>query len=127
MSPTARTLTVLRRLGYLPAIVERWIPGANVRRDLYGCIDIVAIQANEHGVLGIQATSLPNISARLKKAKALPALEIWLLAGNRFEVWGWRGSEVKRVSVLPGDTKPTVVAKPKRRTGKRGQQRLLFS
>jgi len=57
MSPTTLTLRYLRRAGYLVDVAERWIIGANIRRDLFGCIDLLAIGIDEP-VLGIQATSL---------------------------------------------------------------------
>lgn len=123
MSPTARSLDRLRRLGYLADTVERWIAQAGVKRDLFGCIDLVAIKEGEAGVLGVQATSIDHVSHRLEKARALPALAVWLRASNRFEVWGWvkRGPrwEVKVVEVrqgdLPQDLVAVVVQQPKRR------------
>jgi hypothetical protein len=131
MSPTARSLKYLRSLGYAVDIVERWIARAGVRRDLFHCIDLVAVKACESGVLGIQATSIANISARVKKAVAIPELETWLKAGNRFQVFGWckRRStwEVKVVEVNGADMQPTVVCKPSRRRHDRHQQGELFS
>jgi len=72
-------------------VVERWIPRAFVRKDFIGCIDILAFAKNgaESGVIGIQATSLANVSHRVAKAKASPLLPHWLQAGNRFAVHGW--------------------------------------
>jgi hypothetical protein len=34
MSPTARSLKPLRRLGFLTSVVERWVPGAATARNL---------------------------------------------------------------------------------------------
>ena len=90
MSPTARTLKHLRELGYLPCVVERWIPGACVRKDCFGFADVLAIRSDRIGVLAVQATTDDNMSARLKKARALPELAVWLKAGNRFLVVGWK-------------------------------------
>jgi hypothetical protein len=123
LTPTARTLTLLRRRGYVADVAERWVPHANIRRDLFGCIDVVAVSIDQRGVLGIQATSLPNIGARLAKARTLPALETWLAAGNRFEVWGWgrrgRRWRVKVVAVQAGDLAAIVLEAPPRRRGGR--------
>jgi hypothetical protein len=49
-------------------------------------------------VIGIQATSGTNHSARVAKAKAEPRLAAWLGAGQAFEVWSWakRGARGKR-------------------------------
>jgi hypothetical protein len=39
MTPTARTLALMRRSGYLAAMVESWLRYANRRRDLFDCCD----------------------------------------------------------------------------------------
>ena len=86
MSPTARTLKLLRAAGYTAQVVERFNIYARIRQDLFGCIDVVAIRSDLPGVLGVQCTSAANAAARLKKAMAEPALRIWLESGNAFEV-----------------------------------------
>src|SRR5690606_37554474 len=43
-SPTARTLAWLREQGWDADVVERWVPGAKVRRDFLGFADILAIR-----------------------------------------------------------------------------------
>jgi hypothetical protein len=115
-TPTSRTLALLRRQGYVAAVVERWVPRLNVRKDLFGCIDLVAVHPREAGVLGVQTTTAANMSARVKKATALPALRTWLQAGNRFECWAWarRGNRwaVKVVPVRPADLDETEPGKP---------------
>lgn len=68
-------------------VVERWNSFARVRQDLFGCIDVVA--CGPQGIVGIQATTKANVSARIRKSAALPALRSWLEAGGVFEVWGW--------------------------------------
>ena len=45
MSPTARSLRYLRECGHVADVVERWIPRANVRRDLFGVIDVSSTPA----------------------------------------------------------------------------------
>jgi hypothetical protein len=81
MTPTALTLRHLRRGGYLADVVERWIPGAKVRRDLFTVIDVIAITIGEP-VLAVQCTSGANVAARLKKATACPELAVWLKDGR---------------------------------------------
>jgi hypothetical protein len=88
MTPTARTLQALRKDGYTAEVVEKWNAYAKVRNDLFGIIDVLAVMPNE--ILGIQATSGSNVSARVAKAKAAPKLLDWLAARGRFEIWGWR-------------------------------------
>ena len=98
-SATQRTLRKLRADGYTCGIVEKWIPQAKRRVDLFGIIDIVAIKPGE--TLGVQSTTYSNVSAHVKKAKAEPKLADWLSANNRFQVWGWkkgaRGEKALRV------------------------------
>jgi hypothetical protein len=91
VTPTARSLKYGRDRGYLIEVVERWIPQARRRKDLFGCIDLVALDGRP-GCLGVQATSGSNVYARVKKIheECWPAAEAWLQAGNRLEVWGWR-------------------------------------
>ena len=86
MTPTARSLTLLRSTGHIAGVVERWLPQVNRRSDLFGFADLLAVHRVVSGVLLVQATSLSNVSARLTKAKGKPELAVWLRAGQRFEV-----------------------------------------
>ena len=88
-SPTAMTLNRLRELGCFCDVVERWNGG--VRRDLFGCIDIVAIDPIAKRLIGIQSTTNSNKSARIAKITAACAQEMraWLATGARVEVWSW--------------------------------------
>lgn len=96
-SPTQRTLAEARKRGWTAQVVEKWIPQARRRQDLFGCIDLLALDGLP-GSLGIQATSGSNHSSRIKKAADEPRLRPWLEAGNRFEVWSWgkRGAHGSR-------------------------------
>ena len=102
-SPTARTLDECRRLGWEAGVVECHNTFSNKKRDLFGCIDVVALTGEmtltpyndymvvmDGAILGIQATSASNHAARVTKAKAEPRLKLWLEAGGRMEVWSWR-------------------------------------
>lgn len=93
MTPTARTLKRLRDQGMMAAVVERWNPYAKIRQDLFGFLDVVAVEPGTQGVLGIQATSGTNVAHRLAKLREEPIasrVEVWLAAGNRLAVIGWR-------------------------------------
>lgn len=96
MTPTQRTLAECKRRNWTAAVVERWNPHARKRHDLFGVIDLVCLTGQ--GILGIQATSGTNHSARVQKAKAEPRLAKWIADGGRFEVWSWakRGPRGKR-------------------------------
>lgn len=103
MSPTERTLKTLRADGFLAAVVERWIPRANVRKDLFGFGDILAFHPARQEIVIVQSCTATNRAARLAKAKARPELVQWLKAGGLFEVYSWKlhkpGWTCKRIAV----------------------------
>lgn len=129
MSPTARSMAFLRASGFTVGVVERWIPGANVRRDFLNCIDLVAVHPGRRLILAAQVTTASNIASRLNKARARPELRDWLQAGGLFEVHGWnkRGGrwQVRRVEVLAGDLDVREIVRPRRR-GRQVVQGGLF-
>ena len=88
MSPTERTLRWLRDAGWRADVVERWLPHARVRKDVYGFIDILCI--NDDDTLGVQATSAANVGSRIQKIRALDAARSWLVGGRKLWVVGWR-------------------------------------
>lgn len=96
-SPTQRALAECRKRGWQSQVVEYWLAPARRRIDLFGCIDILALDG-ESGSLGIQVTSGSGHSARVKKSLAEPRIREWVRAGNRFEVWSYakRGPVGKR-------------------------------
>ena len=95
-TPTQRTMKALRDKGYKTGIVERWIMGARVRKDLFGFIDGIAIRDKE--ILGWQACAGSGLAAHVTKIRDACRLEAqaWLEAGGKIEVWGWRKLKVKR-------------------------------
>src|SRR5687768_3102378 len=98
-SPTARALAECKKRGFIAQVVERRLPHAFITQDLFGCIDILAIDDNQ-GVLGIQVTSSSNMAARVTKIreKCWDKIGPFLERGNRLVVWGFskRGKEGKR-------------------------------
>ena len=129
MSPTSRSLNWLRREGFTAGVVERWLPYANVRSDLWGFADLLACHATE-GILLVQTTSLSNLSSRVTKTRARPELAAWLRAGGRCELHGWfkrgRRWQLKRVAIQADDLQPTVI-QPLRRRGRKARQPALFA
>jgi hypothetical protein len=121
-TPTARTLEHLRRAGYLPAVVERWIPHANIRSDLWNFADILAVHGGRREFLLVQVTSAANMASRVAKARARPELAVWLQTGGRFEVHGWRQVDgrwhVRVVELKAADAEPVVLAAPPRKRRK---------
>jgi hypothetical protein len=89
VSPTQRTLAALRANGWHAEIVERWIPGANIRKDLWGFADIFCLR-NGSCPLAVQCTSASNVAARVKKITESPLLPMVRAANIAIEVWGWR-------------------------------------
>lgn len=88
VSPTQRSLKHYRDRGYLADIVERWIPQARIRKDLFGILDIVAVGNGE--TVGVQTTSASNMSARVKKIADSEAIYELREAGWTVVVQGWR-------------------------------------
>lgn len=88
-SPTQRSLKYYRDKGFLVGITEHWNPHAFIRQDLYGFIDLLAI--NDKITVAIQATSTDNVGARIKKILALPSAKQWVQGKNRYLiVIGWK-------------------------------------
>ena len=100
-SPTQRTLALLRKEGYTAEVTEHWNAFARIRQDLFNVIDVLALGDGE--ILGVQATSYGNISARAKKIADSEHIGAIRKAGMRLEIWGWRKVgrlwQVKRVDV----------------------------
>lgn len=86
-SPTSRTLEMYRKFGATIQVVEKFNQFSKTRLDLFGCIDLVAM--HENSIIGIQATSGSNHSARRVKSLALPGLKLWLQCGGRFQIVSW--------------------------------------
>lgn len=101
MSPTQRSLKLMRERGFLCDVTEKWIPGANIRKDLYGFIDVLCVDdmpkggkfdgvVPKYAIVGVQSTSYSNVSARVKKIMESPNLPIVSGAGIMVVVHGWR-------------------------------------
>jgi hypothetical protein len=88
VTQTARSLQLLLDTGHVVG-VERWLPRANRRSDLFGFADLLPVQRVEPGALLVQCTTQRHVSARLAKAKARLEQAVWLRSGQRFEVRGW--------------------------------------
>jgi hypothetical protein len=95
MSPTQRSLKLMRERGYLAEVVEKWIPVVKQRKDLYGFIDILCI--SPEGIVGVQATSASNMASRIAKIANHENLGAVRGAGIRILVHGWRKNSKGRV------------------------------
>jgi len=101
MSPTARTLALLRKRGLHAFVVERWIPQARKRIDVAGIGDILCF-GQSFGIALVQCTTASNLSSRIHKFNSLlvenSALESWFRSGGRVLFYGWsmRGKRGER-------------------------------
>lgn len=90
MTPTQRSLALLRERGYIAVVVEKWVPWPKPghRADLFGFLDILAVKAGE--TLGVQTTAGGSVSTRLKKIADSPLIGTVLSAGIKVTCHGWR-------------------------------------
>ena len=90
MSPTQRSLKLMRERGYTCQITEKWNPFAKVRQDLFGFCDILCIKPGE--IMAVQTTTSGHIQERLEKIKSKDQAWMWLQAGGKIQVHGWKKS-----------------------------------
>ena len=111
MTPTARSIALLRAEGYVVGQVERLNRGAASRgvvitHDLFGFADLAAVNGVPgSGTLYVQVTAGGHGPEREAKIRSLGSARRVLLAGNRIEVHDWRrrkvrGTAVERVQVV---------------------------
>lgn len=99
VSPTQRTLQSLRDQGRLCGITQTWNPHAGIRQDLFGWIDIIALDPAESAIVAIQSTDGAHYAEHLKSlldGKVTEKVIEWLCCGGHVEVWGSRKLLVKR-------------------------------
>lgn len=122
MSPTERSLKLLREAGYSACVVEKWVPsspagykGPIITRDAWNFGDILAVRIGLPGATLVQTTTASNMAARITKIHQIAEAGIWLAAGNRIVVHGWRKSGDRgkrkvwscRIQVIESITSPT--------------------
>ena len=96
MSPTQRTLKWYRDTGMCPFVVEHWNPFSRRRVDLFGFIDIVVL--GEDQTIGVQCTSMPHVSSRVKKIANHENVGKVRKAGWKILVMGWaKGKKEPRI------------------------------
>lgn len=103
-SPTQRSLELLRREGFIAAVVEKWNSFAGppdkrcvacgknaigVRQDLFGFADIIAVHPVSKLTVAVQTTSGSNLAARRTKLRASGEALVCMAAGWKIEVHGW--------------------------------------
>ena len=99
VSPTQRTLKRLKDSGEYPLVqvVEHWNSFARIRQDLFGIIDILAID-HKGVVTALQVTSYSNVGARVKKITESPATPFIRNADWVILVEGWHKKNNRWIS-----------------------------
>lgn len=90
-SPNARTRAYYERLGCMAAIVEVHSPFPKPfgkKHDMHGIFDLFVLKRGGEA-WGIQATSTPNMSARVHKLYASERYAEWIELGGKAAVVGW--------------------------------------
>lgn len=86
MSPTQKTLNLLRDEGWTADIVERRIR-PRVTKDFLGIADIIAVKGNK--TLAVQATNQGNHANHRRKLLASENLQKWCSRDRAIEIWSW--------------------------------------
>lgn len=76
-SPSAVSTDYMKERGYHVEVVERFIPGAMIRKDFCGVGDLIGIKASRKLLL-VQTTSKANLSSRVKKVTVSEMLPLLL-------------------------------------------------
>lgn len=87
-SPTKLSLAHIRKTSDCVQVVEVWNSFTRTRKDLFGFIDILALEGET--TIAIQSTSWSNVSARAKKIAESPLVGFVRDAGWRIVIHGWR-------------------------------------
>lgn len=96
MTPTQRSKALYLELGYQVEVVERWVPGANVRKDVFGIGDLLAV--HPRGRMVLVQTTTANIMERVRKLIGNTPASDWMRAGGEihFNAWTKTGPRGKR-------------------------------
>jgi hypothetical protein len=99
-TPTQRTIRELRNQGRRCAIVEKWnafIGPHGVRQDLFGIIDVIALDP-VRGVVGVQSCgqAFAQHERKLLEERADECIDWLSTPGTALELWGWRKVKLAR-------------------------------
>jgi len=100
ISNTSRTLNYLRQRGWVADKVEQFNAYAGkygVRKDMFGFADIVAI--GDGGIIAVQSCGQAFAAHHRKITEdenVAPNVHLWLDAGGRLLLIGWRKVKMKR-------------------------------
>lgn len=88
MSPTQRSIELLKKQGWTVWKAEHWCPFSRRRKDAFGFADLICVKPSFRGTLYVQTTSGSG-SSRVKKIRETAAAGIVMAAGNPIIVHGW--------------------------------------
>lgn len=88
------SITHAKSMNWLIDKTERWIPYAKIKKDLFGFIDLLAIDP-EYNIYGIQATSYSNLNARVNKILTHENYERVKNSKIQITVWAWKKKVTK--------------------------------
>ena len=87
-SPTQLSLKEMRKTCHAVQVVEVWNSFTRTRKDLFGFIDILALEGET--TIAVQSTSWTNVSSRAKKIAESPLVGAVRDAGWKIIIHGWR-------------------------------------
>jgi hypothetical protein len=101
MLTTERSIQFCKKNGWRVGKVEMWVPKVNIRRDLFGWMDLLVWIPEEKKWVGVQSCAMQHRADHLEKIKGRQeiqdALTDWLsIPGHDAELWSWRKLKVKR-------------------------------
>lgn len=88
LSPMERTLRWMEAHGWHAEVMERWIPGARIRKDVF-CCDVLAARADA-GVAIVQVCDGSSFAAHVEKVSEDEGAREFVAAGGECLIVGWR-------------------------------------
>lgn len=92
---TLRSRKLMEERGFHVELVERYCSFTKRRFDLFGFLDLLCVHKETGEVIGVQSTSLSNISSRINKIMNSDLLPMVRRAGIGILVHGW-GKKLNR-------------------------------
>lgn len=86
-TPESLTAKRLRENGYFVEFVQHYNYRLHIYNDLFGFLDVLGLRKGE--IIGVQCTTKPHISERVKKITNHENVQHVRDAGIKIEVWGW--------------------------------------
>lgn len=84
-----RSMESLRRDGYIVGKVEYWSEFDGRLIDLFGFIDLVALDVAEKKIVAVQVTK-GHLPEHIKKIQSIPAAAAWIDCGGEIFIHFWR-------------------------------------